>query len=765
MPWGRIALGAGTPAASGRGRRSPFAAEILPRDRQRTPFLHRVVTPPAEGGKMRPSRSDEPQGCDLLKIGDVIDGKYRLVRLLGEGGMGAVYEVRHEMVGQRYALKCLHAHHSTDETMVQRFVREAQTASAIGSEHIVYITDGGRAADGCPYLVMEYLEGEDLASVLHREGRLAPRRAVALMGQICEALGPAHARGIVHRDLKPANIFLIQRAKIGDWVKILDFGIAKVHQELTGPSRSLTRTGSTMGTPFYMAPEQFRESKNVDHRADIYSAGVILFEMLTGRVPFQATTYEELIVQVVTATPVAPSSIRPELSPECDHVVARAMAREPERRFGDMDEMLHALSSLTGEGAATVETSEPAPSGPPGTDLVQEEQPRPFPGTAVVPASQSGSASSGTPPKTRTQNPGDILPETRAQDSKAVPPKTRVQSSDNIPQKPLYKSVGNNPGRSRKIIVIIGAVLLLVLAGSIVSLLLYRQQSGHESDSQMSENTSQIKQALQEDRDRVKALLKSRFDQRLNFTVLQSREPGVKGVFAAVRDEEIAKIRRGGHQETPLGSPTDDELRAIFKSRAFRECQSLHALLGQRTDEEMPEFIAMTDRNGLVISRDIDPSAAPVGENARRLFPAIKTAIQGEPTHEIRLWNNFLIDVSMAPVLVKNTVLGVLLIGHNLSYATAQKIGETIGSDLVFVVFENEEWKLHSFTFSSEDRAAIREFISFNNTKIGESIESSGEPRFLYANSEQNRIGLGGKISPHSDSSKAGFIVLRHMDE
>lgn len=278
-----------------------------------------------------------------MKIGDLIDGKYRIIRLMGEGGMGSVYEARHEVIGQRYALKCLHAQHATNADFVQRIIREAQAASAIGSEHIVYITDGGQTADGSPFLVMEYLEGEDLGEVLKREGRLEQSRALGLVIQVCQALSAAHKRGIIHRDLKPANLFLVQREIVGEWVKVVDFGIAKVHASITGEQGSLTKTGSTMGTPFFMAPEQFQKAKHVDHRADIYSCGVILYQLLSGRVPYDADTFSELVFAVATEPPIPLRSALPGVDPALEAVVMRAISKESAERHQSMAELGEAL--------------------------------------------------------------------------------------------------------------------------------------------------------------------------------------------------------------------------------------------------------------------------------------------------------------------------------------------------------------------------------------------------------------------------------------
>jgi hypothetical protein len=298
-----------------------------------------------------------------VKPGDVVDGRYRIIRVIGAGGMGVVYEVRHERTAQRLAMKCLHPACAADEEHVARFTREAVATTIIGSEHIVFVTDHGTTPEGGPYLVTEYLEGEDLERALRREGRLEPARAVGLVLQVCSALSAAHARGVVHRDLKPANLFLVRREGVGEWVKVLDFGVAKMCAALP-ESASLTRTGATLGTPFYMAPEQYGGTKHVDHRADIYSIGVILYEMLSGQRPFTATTYEELYLKVVTESPLPLRGLVPGLEavPEqLERVVMRAIERDADARFSSVAELAEALSSFS---SRPVDDLRPLPSAP-----------------------------------------------------------------------------------------------------------------------------------------------------------------------------------------------------------------------------------------------------------------------------------------------------------------------------------------------------------------------------------------------------------------
>ena len=214
-------------------------------------------------------------------VGSVVDGRYRIERVLGTGGMGAVYEAEHVEIGKKVALKVLHPQFSRQADLVARFRREARAASKVGHPNIVDVTDSGTTPDGDVYFVMERLDGLDLGEVLRHERRVAPDRVVAIGTQVCRALSAAHAAGIIHRDLKPENIFLVSREGVPDFVKVLDFGIAKQDMGNQNSPRRLTTPGIAMGTPEYMAPEQ-AAGKAIDGRVDIYSVGAILYEMLTG---------------------------------------------------------------------------------------------------------------------------------------------------------------------------------------------------------------------------------------------------------------------------------------------------------------------------------------------------------------------------------------------------------------------------------------------------------------------------------------------------
>jgi len=218
----------------------------------------------------------------------MLQGRYRIIRPLGVGGMGAVYEAEHVKIEKRVVVKCLHPELARREIVVKRFHREALAAAQIGHENIIDVSDLGQLDDGSVFMVMEYLEGCDFAELIYREGPQPIGRVAHIMTQICEALAAAHEKGIVHRDLKPENIFITDRHKDSFFVKVIDFGISKFVDAANLASGKLTKTGVLIGTPWYMSPEQIDGNLDIDHRTDIYALGVILYNALTGRHPLRS---------------------------------------------------------------------------------------------------------------------------------------------------------------------------------------------------------------------------------------------------------------------------------------------------------------------------------------------------------------------------------------------------------------------------------------------------------------------------------------------
>ena len=303
-----------------------------------------------------------------MKIGDIVDGKYELVRQIGKGGMGSVWEVRHTRTKQRLALKLLLSEMENEANVIDRFVQEAQAAAAIGSDHIIFVTDAGDTADGTPYMVMEYLEGEDLSQIMKREGPMDPQRAVNLIIQACEGLGAAHEAGIIHRDVKPANLFVTRKTDGAEWVKVLDFGIARV-QDAT---KSMTSTKAVLGTFLYMSPEQAESSKGVDARADVYSLGVTLYEMLSGTAPYDADSFKELFVKIMMGQQIPLGEVRPGLSEGLVAAVTKAMASDIEERYSSMRTFGGVLQRFQ-EQSVDRGTSPDASLSPPPTQVVQKK--------------------------------------------------------------------------------------------------------------------------------------------------------------------------------------------------------------------------------------------------------------------------------------------------------------------------------------------------------------------------------------------------------
>jgi serine/threonine-protein kinase len=297
-------------------------------------------------------------------VGRVLGGRYRVLSRLGEGGMGTVYLCEHAVLGRRYAVKVLRPDLAGDAELAERFRNEAIAASRIGGENVVDVLDFDAEADGAIYYVMEALEGRSLGAVIGEDGPLDVSRALALLAQLCRALGAAHARGVVHRDVKPDNVFVVRGEDGAERVKVIDFGISQVSPEL-GRGGRLTRAGAVIGTPEYMAPEQ-AAGDEVDHRADVYALGVLAYELLTGTLPIVATTPIATLVAHQTRTPEAPGRRRPGIPPEVDALVMSMLAKRPGDRPASMDVLGARIAALRGAADEPRPASPAAPSRPTG---------------------------------------------------------------------------------------------------------------------------------------------------------------------------------------------------------------------------------------------------------------------------------------------------------------------------------------------------------------------------------------------------------------
>jgi len=397
-----------------------------------------------------------------VQEGEILAGKYKIERVLATGGMGVVVAAIHQQLEQRVALKFLLPEGMGNEASVTRFIREARAAVRLRSEHVARVLDVGTAEDGAPYIVMEYLEGSDLSSVVASSSELSIASAVTYVLQASEAIAEAHALGIVHRDLKPSNLFLTQRADGTACVKVLDFGISKVSD------LNMTNTQTLVGTPYYMAPELLHSSKNSSARSDIYALGMILYELLTGDVAWRRDTLPELCFAIMNE-PLAPlSTRRQDVPPSLNAVIERALARSPDERFQTLAELATALKDFSPLGPAS-ETRIHRILG------VTER-----PAGAPVPASPGGGLEAGVagPPSARFTAPA------ATPSSRRVASETETQEEDSAEPSGLPKRGGSVVWRAVAAIGIVGGVLLAIAA--VVTLTRARPASSSSSSSSSS---------------------------------------------------------------------------------------------------------------------------------------------------------------------------------------------------------------------------------------------------------------------------------------
>lgn len=388
-------------------------------------------------------------------VGRVFGGRYEVIRLLGRGGMGEVYEGNHRLLNKRVAIKVLGASLAADENQRKRFLREARSANQIDHENVVQILDFGD--DEPTYFVMEFLDGEDLHALVDREGGLRWTRARGIILQIAAALGAAHARGIVHRDVKPSNCFVLRRGGRADFVKVLDFGIAKV-SDGSGSATGLTRTHELMGTVAYMAPEQAL-GDDVDARTDIYALGVVLYEMLSGKVPFTGTNSYKVLDQHVRTPPPPPQFVDATIPAAIAPLILKALAKNPADRFQSMDELAHAVASIGGPA-----TSQGAAQ---GTQFLGGEEP---PLLAIPPTQRLedlGAQGMDGPTQWLTRPPEITTPPLRPQPGErvaAVP----TDSARPVPMSTMAGDVAPTRGRPTLRYALAGLAVIVAVGGGIV---------------------------------------------------------------------------------------------------------------------------------------------------------------------------------------------------------------------------------------------------------------------------------------------------------
>ncbi|HSY38501.1 MAG TPA: serine/threonine-protein kinase [Polyangia bacterium] len=324
---------------------------------------------------------------EASRIGEVVGGKYRIVRLLAKGGMGVVYEAQHTVVRRRFAIKFLRRDLSERRDILTRFQHEAEAAGALENHNVMAAIDFGISDDGAPYIVMEYLVGESLAALLEREGRMPVSRAADLIAQAGRGVAAAHEIGIVHRDLKPHNLFVCRREDGTDLLKVLDFGVAKL--QAIDEASAATRTGMVLGTAAYMSPEQARGDRTVDGKTDVYALGAILYELVSQKRPHPGDSQNAILHHISTQPAVPLESVQPDLAPEFVDLVRRAIASDPTTRPASAADLVQALAPFARREIWPVTREESGPTRAELTSTVlAEDRARQTPpsGSSLAPA-------------------------------------------------------------------------------------------------------------------------------------------------------------------------------------------------------------------------------------------------------------------------------------------------------------------------------------------------------------------------------------------
>ncbi len=376
-------------------------------------------------------------------VGQVVANKYRIVRLLGEGGMGCVYLAEQQLgsTTRKVALKTLHKHLSHDPHIKARFDREAGTVAALEHPNTIQVYDFGEMGDGTLYLVMEFVQGKSVADILEKEGPMPPPRVDNILRQVCGSLEEAHGHGIVHRDLKPDNVVLTDKAGTKDWVEVLDFGIAKRSSEHDPNEAKLTQQGMVLGTPPYMSPEQFT-GQPIDMRSDIYALGVMAYEMLTGRLPWQANTAWEWASKHMTEppTPLEQQPLGPHVPDAMRAAITRALAKDKDHRFATVKEFYEAFSGAGGVAAAV---SAPSAAGRAKTEIGAPMPMMGGPGGPAVTPQPFSAPMPGGPPPGMGMGPGAAA----------------------VPAAPMHTAGGAKKGGPGGLVIGLGVLAVVLLAG------------------------------------------------------------------------------------------------------------------------------------------------------------------------------------------------------------------------------------------------------------------------------------------------------------
>jgi serine/threonine protein kinase len=394
-------------------------------------------------------------------VGETLDGRYFVQRKIGEGGMGVVFAVKHAVIERPLAIKVLKREVMRDEATLRRFVQEAKAASRIGHPNIVDVTDFGKTPEGMTYSVMEYVDGQTLSKAIKHGAPFPVDRAVHIASQIARALGAAHEKGIVHRDLKPENVFLIDREGRPDFVKIVDFGIAKVQPVDGGPQQGprLTRVGSVFGTPEYMAPEQAAGRGDTDRRVDVYALGTILYEMIVGKVPHKGDSMIRTIAMQMLDPITPPRQVNPDLpiSPGLEAVIMKALAKNRDERYASMNDLLAALEHLHDEIVASNPTIS-LPALPPGADSAM-----------LAPAMTSAQIEAPSPPPRRSK--GETRP-LHEPEFVGAP----------LTFDPVFQNAPEPEQRRRWSLLALGLVVVLIGAGATILVLTHFQSEPAAAD-------------------------------------------------------------------------------------------------------------------------------------------------------------------------------------------------------------------------------------------------------------------------------------------